>query len=180
MKNDTKALIITIAAFLIVLLVTVAAGLKGSIKLDENITIEHILGVLTSFMILTLVVERFADVVITGPREFKKKALKESVAAKIKEGGEPLELNKQLDDFRSDTRMNTMKLNLFLGLLIGLAGYRILSALTGGAEGLPDRQQWLFHSVDILLTAGLIAGGSKGINIISKSLRDWFKSNKES
>ncbi len=179
MKDSTKSFFITIAAFFVVMIITHTASFGANVELDKDITLPDILGILTSFMILTLVVERFADVVITGPREFEKIALLESISAKEQKSEDVTDLKQQLNNFRSETRKTTMQLNLFLGLIIGFAGYRILSALTGSIDNLEVNQKLMFHTVDILLTAGLVAGGSKGINVISKSMRDWFKPAKD-
>ena len=185
MSNQLKTSIFTLGIFFAVMLITQFAGLGGSVKLNPQLSLPDVMAVLTSFMVLTLVVERFADVVITVPIEFNKLTLLKSIEAKKETNEEHLELVSQLNKYRAETRTSTTRLNLFLGLIIGLAGYRILSALSGSSdsfnpiEDLGERQLLIYHTVDIVLTAGLIAGGSKGINVISKSMRDWFKASRQ-
>ncbi len=175
--NHAKSFVIAVIAFFVVMLITYVAKLQAGIELKENMTIETVIGVLTVFMLLTLVVERFADVVITGPREFDKMEIQERLDALKKSNADTTAVSKELREFRMDTLKQTVKLNLFLGLLLGLAGFRILTMVSGDVSQLQGAQQLIFHTVDIMLTAGLIAGGSKGINVISSSMKSWFSSN---
>ena len=59
------------------------------------------------------------------------------------------------------------------GFFISLAGVRVLSPLVKVAGMTPGQQGWLF-AVDVLLTAGLLAGGSKMIHevmaVVSEAL----------
>jgi hypothetical protein len=62
---------------------------------------------------------------------------------------------------------------LIIGVLVSLAGTRTLEALldlTKAKQPIPSFQLGLFYAVDILITAGLIAGGSDGIHKISEIL----------
>jgi hypothetical protein len=60
-----------------------------------------------------------------------------------------------------------------IGILVGLSGVHTLklifdiSSLSEAAT-----QEALFYGMDILLTAGLIAGGSKGINAVTAVIGD--------
>lgn len=62
-----------------------------------------------------------------------------------------------------------MKIAFTMGLIASLGGVRALQVLFDATD-LPEAQRYVFNLIDVLLTAGLIAGGSKGINKVSALL----------
>ena len=173
-----NALILSIFVFLAAMLLLSVVDLNTSLPIKEELTVETLFGILTTFMFLTLIVERFADVVITAPREFHKEKIWREIAQAKENKLSTDELQSELRGYRMDTLKQTMALNLFLGFCIGCAGYRVLSMITGAGHDLGSIQKLIYHASDILLTAGLIAGGSKGINVVSSAMKNWFIVNK--
>jgi len=72
--------------------------------------------------------------------------------------------------YKSQTQRIALWSGLTLGLLISAAGLRTLQALVDpeALSRLPKTQVVVFHLVDVLLTGGLIAGGSEGIHKLTQ------------
>lgn len=65
-------------------------------------------------------------------------------------------------------------LGFVVAVLVSAAGARTLAGLVTAPPGAGDQGQ-LFVAMDILLTAGLLAGGSNGIALLIKVLREQLK-----
>jgi len=182
-KNTTNAIVMI--TILTILITTNTIELGGVVNIDTNLTISNILSILTTYMILILVIERLAEVLVTGPREFRKMlmlkrldvAQKELMNGNSNNYKKVKKLNDKIHIYRDKTRKATLMVNFIFGFLLAFSGFRLLNILVLDIESLNNIQISLFTSIDILLTAGLIAGGSKGMNLVSKSLRDWFNWN---
>ena len=59
-------------------------------------------------------------------------------------------------------------LGFIVGLLISAAGIRTLAGLVTATEP----SDWLFEPMDVLLTAGLLAGGSNGLALLAQIFKD--------
>ncbi len=80
----------------------------------------------------------------------------------------------ELEKFRSKTARISFFLGACIGLIIGLAGIRILAPLMDfGLAQWGPLQEFLFHSLDLVLTAGLLAGGASGIHQIIATFADF-------
>lgn len=66
----------------------------------------------------------------------------------------------------------------FIALFVSAAGVRTLEFLQNLPTPLPQSQLDLYHLTDIMLTAGLIAGGSAGIAALTDLLRKYIESTK--
>ncbi len=79
-----------------------------------------------------------------------------------------------VEKYRSETGRITFFAGAFIGLIIGLAGIRVVAPLVDF-----ELAQWtafqlfLFHSLDVILTAGLLAGGASGIHQIVATFGDF-------
>ncbi len=76
--------------------------------------------------------------------------------------------------YRSNTRIIALWVGLFFGILISAVGIRTLGTLTNPAS-LPSTQNSLFNFIDVLLTGGLIAGGSEGIHKLTELYRNFME-----
>lgn len=85
------------------------------------------------------------------------------------------ELNRamlELATFQQRTRKYVFYLGLALGVLIAAAGPRILRELVSQAEGVGTLQLIVFCFVDILITGGLIGGGSDALHKVMALITD--------
>ena len=75
-----------------------------------------------------------------------------------------------LEDYRNITKNIISLLSLLAGVVISLAGVRILQSFTD--ISLTGEQLSLFNAIDVLLTGGLLAGGSAGVHRLTKVYED--------
>ncbi len=71
-----------------------------------------------------------------------------------------------LDKYRDETKAIVARLSLLAGIVISLGGVRILQSFTD--ISLVGKQLSLFNAIDVLLTGGLLAGGSAGVHRLTK------------
>ncbi|NEQ51171.1 MAG: hypothetical protein F6K11_13715 [Leptolyngbya sp. SIO3F4] len=79
--------------------------------------------------------------------------------------------------YRTHVRRNLLQTAIIFGFLIGLVGVRSLEGivyLPKPDSTLEEFRFYLFRVLDLLLTAGLVAGGSEGIHGIIKQLNNLF------
>lgn len=79
--------------------------------------------------------------------------------------------------YKNHTRQNLLRTAIVLGLLLGLAGVRSLEFVF--TFPVPETvleifRLYLFRVLDVILTTGLIAGGSEGIHSVIKKLNSLF------
>ncbi len=73
--------------------------------------------------------------------------------------------------YRIGTQKFAMRAGFAAGLLVSVAGLRCLEGLVelkASAANISDLQRFLFQLVDVMLTGGLIAGGSEGLHKLSQ------------
>jgi len=153
---------------------------------DNGLT--QVVQLLMSLVLVSLFLERTIEVFITIWRGPQAKQLEASVhthqmrmAALSKVAADPVAMvamdqaSQELDAVtqaatqqKSGTRGWALWASLALGLAISLVGVRTLNPLVTADSYnlLAQGQKNLFDLVDVLITAGLIAGGSNGIHAI--------------
>ncbi|MGK7896476.1 MAG: hypothetical protein AB4372_23375 [Xenococcus sp. (in: cyanobacteria)] len=106
-----------------------------------------------------------ANVVILSPEQL---AQKESELKILKPQLKEAELD--LENYRNTTKNIIALLSLLAGIVISLAGVRILQPFAD--VSLVGIQLSLFNAIDVLLTGGLLAGGSAGVHRLTKVYED--------
>lgn len=138
------------------------------------------LGIL---LLTALFVERASEVVLTSWRAEQSDRLALMLAMAERDAGDAnshgsaeyrVELRYQLLAYKARTRLLAMRLGLCLGLLAALAGVRALAPISDIQALLPI-QRWFFHSLDIALTAALVAGGSDGLHKLTEFYRTFLE-----
>jgi len=76
----------------------------------------------------------------------------------------------ELVAFRSETQVYTMRLGLILGLAISALGFRVMQQLVTAIPDANAFQAAAFRGLDVAITGGLLAGGSKGIHAITQAI----------
>ncbi|MBF0185699.1 MAG: hypothetical protein HQM06_15115 [Magnetococcales bacterium] len=164
-----------------------------AININHEQSVMSVLGVLLA---IALFLERAVDVFLSAWRSEKADLLDSDIAIleeKVKKIDEKLanpsplvnvgkinqeraDLQNKLDTARIDRTKYRIKSrhwaiwgSLIAGLVIAAVGVRVLAALftfkTGGDPGV---QYKLFNMIDVLVTGGLLAGGSAAINELMK------------
>ena len=130
--------------------------------------------------IIALFVERSLEVLIKAWRQGGKSALEADVRAAAE--GEPARAaaERSLQEYRAGTQRRALLVGLTLGIMVALSGVRLLGPIFDpAATGAPPAfQQDLFRFTDILLTAGLIAGGSATLHELLALIDDFLKSSR--
>ena len=87
----------------------------------------------------------------------------------------------RLEEYKAGTQRRALLVGLTLGILVSVSGVRLLAPIFqfDGTTGW-TLQQAVFHFTDILLTAGLIAGGSSSIHELMALIDDFLKASRKS
>lgn len=133
------------------------------------------LGVL---YVLALFVERALEVFVKAWRQARRTVLESELAALDKDGGEWLRKRGELEAYRTGTRRRALLLALTFGIFLSLAGVRTLGVLFGQPEGELQAVAFLFS--DVLVTAGLIAGGSSAVHELMSLITGFLAASRQS
>ncbi len=90
------------------------------------------------------------------------------------------EAEKALAEYRAGTQRRALLVGLTLGILVSVSGVRLLGPIFefGGADGW-SFQRAVFQFTDIIVTAGLIAGGSATIHELMALIDDFLKTSRK-
>jgi hypothetical protein len=85
-------------------------------------------------------------------------------------------LEQELETYRLETAQHAYWLSFGFGLAISLVGVRALATLVepGSLVNLSESHRTFFSFVDVLLTGGVIAGGSAAIDKIGRRISQFF------
>ena len=187
-----------IAFFLIIAaLIYFGAAIARDVVTFRSDLQERVVDLLTNLIVLVLVIERILEIFISTWRNPEKNELEEDLRKIetrleiLREGrgdgqgsvdGTALEsileersvASRQLLAYKEVTRVWSVRAGLIIGVILAIAGFRVLESIfdSGALTGFQSRL-WIW--MDILITAGVIAGGSKGIHTLSKALGDFFE-----
>ena len=127
--------------------------------------------------IVALFVERSLEVFIKAWRQGGKSRLEEEARSAADDA--KAEAAKELEEYRAGTQRRALLVGLTLGILVSLSGVRLLGPIFefGAADGW-SFQQALFQFTDIVVTAGLIAGGSATIHELMALIDDFLKTSR--
>ncbi|MXX10348.1 MAG: hypothetical protein F4201_01645 [Nitrospira sp. SB0677_bin_15] len=125
--------------------------------------------------IIALFVERSLEVLIKVWRQGGKVHLEQEKnsdqnGAKVK---------KQLEEYRAGTQKRALIGGLTMGVLVSLSGVRLLGPIFQvEVTNELEFQQAIFNFTDIVITAGLIAGGSKTIHELMALIDGFLKASR--
>ena len=167
----------------VLVITAIVAGLLGLLStgftptpFEEN-SGEQALTALGTLLIIALFVERAQQVYISAWRTLGREQIDADIAELQRTGGDAdrlRELESKRLEYRHKTRQMAFLGGMILGVLISFAGPRILAEVMLGSESLQSWQAVVFHGVDILVTGGLIGGGSEGIHKLVTLITDFL------
>jgi hypothetical protein len=182
MKNKTKDIIKKVIYYLVIVAIVIYAVIwaKESLQL-RDIGDAKILSLLASLFVIALFCERTLEIIIHTLRSTGRLELEEMLQAKqdeleiLNKTPKPIskaiskvedalqEIKNKIKEYKRNTRSTSMLLGLLIGILVSAVGIRVIGALV---ENIPEGgiQSAGFKIVDILITGGLISGGSEGIH----------------
>ncbi|NBD17351.1 MAG: hypothetical protein GVY04_14790 [Cyanobacteria bacterium] len=183
MSRETKLFIVTIGGILIVTILLLMFRPEFSNSINWKPFNESNIGSQIAILIfISLAIESSLEIFISNFRAVNKLDLQDRIdflAAKnelnLEEEKELATKRKELRKYRNQTQKITSFAGLFLGFSVGLAGVRILQPFVQELN-LLGWQRILFHTVDILLAAGLLSGGSSGIHRITRLYKTFTSS----
>ena len=146
------------------------SGGTTSVTFDFELKAEDYSGLLVHIGIVAIIVERFIEVYTMIWRKPGRKMLEDAKKHEKDEDKRVL-IEREITEYRGITGMQSMYMAAFIGVVISLAGIHTLNVLFD-ASGLEGWQSSLFYVTDIFVTAGLIAGGSNGVNKMSSLISD--------
>ncbi|MXY57337.1 MAG: hypothetical protein F4Y41_13250 [Gammaproteobacteria bacterium] len=132
--------------------------------------------------IVALFVERTLEVLIKAWRQGGKSGLEEDVRAAKGAGkseADRKEAEKALEDYKVGTQRRALLVGLTLGALVSVAGVRLLGPIFDFGEAAWSFQQAVFQFTDIVVTAGLIAGGSATIHELMALIDDFLRASRK-
>jgi len=129
--------------------------------------------------IVALIVERSLEVIIKAWRQADKSHYKERVRL-AEDDDSKAEAQKELEKYRTGTQKRALIVGFILGIFLSVFGIRFLGAIFyfSDVSGW-SFQQGMFQFIDIILTAGLIAGGSATIHELMALIDDFLKSSRK-
>ena len=166
-------------ALVLVATATVIFGWAPGVATFKLETSDVIVETLMGLLVAALFMERAQEVFITAWRQKDREALEselenvKSKATGIESAKSEAQLTKEVSEYRGETRLIAFGLGLFIGLLFALSGIRTLSQIVNH-ENVVGLQESLFFTFDIVLTAGVIAGGSEGLHKLISVFTDAF------
>jgi hypothetical protein len=147
---------------------------------DISIMEGALTDILTSLLVVAIFAERSVEVVIvsarTPGRQKLERKIKRIETAAEKDASLLNKLNDELDAYRMETARQAHWLGFALGVMISLAGVRALSGLVDHAalDRAQKAQKIVFALVDVIVTGGVIGGGSAVVDKIGRKIRQSF------
>jgi hypothetical protein len=157
----------------------------------EKFDMTDVTNLFGALLLISLLLERASEVFITTwrrPYRLELDLTIENLTARIKKISKTNPDSKALSDkekeleaakkeqreYRSCTKLYAVWATLAFALIISFAGIRSLQTFFDVTSLNGTIQKDLFDVFDVLLTGGLIAGGSKGIHKVSETLANFM------
>jgi hypothetical protein len=188
----------TVHIFLVLILVfllSMSFWLSPGSLAIKIISATDVISMLSSFFLIALILERSLEVFITTWRaeeadklDLEIQNLKDKISQRESKNATSDELDPLRDNLKktifvqTNYRSQTQRIALYTGLAVGIAvataGIRMLHLLVdpNTLATFSKGQMGFFRVVDIILTGGLIAGGSDGIHKIANVYDNFMNS----
>lgn len=176
--KEAFLVIVTLAGAFALLYYTKAAGIAF-----KPFTESDVLSIITSMFVVAVFMERSIEAILTPIRapdrsriEKELEDIKNAAGSDEHKKQEQAEKEHELKMYRLRTAQSAYWLSFIFGLIISVAGIRTLSGLVNADElkTLSVVHHNLFSFVDIILTSGVIAGGSAAIDKIGRAISAFF------
>jgi hypothetical protein len=177
------------ALMLVILaLASVYAARSFDIYTFNEVTRDSIINLLMPLFVLAVFLERAQEVFISAWRDLGASALEQDVtnwrqAAKDakdtrgtqddKDASEGLKnAREKLSEWKAKTKRYSFLVGLAGGVLISIAGIRVMNPLVSWDAEIVGAQGALFDVLDIFITGGLLGGGADGIHKLMSLILD--------
>lgn len=167
---------ITLTGLLII--VIVFSVNPQSTPLKPNLTFSTAMAALGSIFIIVLLVERVTEIIISIWRQSEADVITteiEALKTDTTKATDLLSAQKKLTAYRSETKSIALLVGFSVSVVVCAAGIGLLSSVID----ITDHNTGLLRGVDIILTSGLIAGGSDGFHQFVSSLEAFLTESKK-
>ncbi|EIM31787.1 hypothetical protein LepocDRAFT_00005290 [Leptothrix ochracea L12] len=171
----TFAKILTLIGLTILVIVFSANPLTAPIK--DGLTFPAVMASLGGIFVIVLLVERVTEIAITIWRQSDADELKteiENLTKDATKAAELLEKQKCFAKYQAETKSIALLIGFTISIVVCCAGVGLLGAVIDITKGNPN----FLRGVDILLTSGLIAGGSDSFHKFVSTLETFFNESK--
>ena len=163
----------------VLLVVTIVFSITPQIApIRPDLTFQSVLGALGGIFVIVLLVERATEIAITIWRQSAADAMKEEISLLAKDATRADELmtkSKAFAVYQAGTKSIALLIGFSLGVIVCSAGVGLLVTVVDTSRANIN----FMRGVDILLTAGLIAGGSDGFHQFTSALETFFSESKK-
>ena len=176
--TEVVFVVFILAAALALLYYTKATGVPF-----KSFTESDVLAIVTSMFVVAVFMERSIEAILTPVRapdrqkiEQELEDIKIAVENDDSKKGEQIEKERELQTYKLKTAQRAYWLSFGFGLIISVVGIRTLAGLVNpdDLKALGDIHRTLFSFIDIVLTGGVIAGGSAAIDKIGRAISEFF------
>ena len=150
----------------------------------KSFTDSDVLAIITTMFVVAVFMERSIEAILTPirapDRQIIEQQLEDLKRASEKDNSkkeEQIEKERELAAYKLNTAQRAYWLSFGFGLIISVVGIRTLAGFVNPQDlkELGDVHRTLFSFVDIVLTGGVIAGGSAAIDKIGRAISEFFK-----
>ena len=173
MVSFGKWLLLGILAIIIIFSVN-----PQSAPIVSALTLQKVLAALGGIFIIVLLVERATEIVISIWRQAPTDQLKEELLALTGAPAKAADATakaKELAKYQAETKGYSLLVGFALSIVVCSAGVGLLGEIIDITKG----NLHFLRGVDIVLTSGLIAGGSDAFHQFVRALETFFTRSKE-
>jgi hypothetical protein len=154
--------------------------------LDYSIDPTQLVSKMSPLLLASAFIERAVEVLVSPWRDTeaskRQAALDQAKAAVLPDPNAIKAASDSLDEYRGQTQHYAQLISLLLGSLAAMSGVRalwpLLSATQISAAGtlanVSGRQQFVYHVLDVVLSAAMLAGGADGIHSLTSALTSYL------
>lgn len=184
-----------VLVFAVAVVAYIAARTTGIVRFWP-FTAGEFVQLITPLFLVALFIERVLEVFISGWRGLETKRHKEDVTRKMealeaaKQGASPNVSTEQaalgeakgvLTGYKAETQRWAFAASVFLGLVAAALGVRAFGLFVdpGEFEDLRAGQRLGFHIFDVIMTAGVLAGGSDALHQLVATFTTFMERSKD-
>ena len=144
----------------------------------SDLTLKKVLAALGGLFVIVLLVERATEIVISIWRHEPTEQLKVKIFAlkrDPKSAATVMDEEKKLTKYQAETKGNALLISFTLSIIVCSAGVGLLGEIIDTTKG----NMQFIRGVDIVLTAGLISGGSDSFHQFVRAIETFFNESKK-
>lgn len=144
----------------------------------SDLTLQKVFAALGGIFVIVLLVERVSEIVISIWRQASTDQLKEELSVLKGDSAKAEDATakaKELAKYQAETKGLALLVGFAVSVVVCAAGVGLLGEIIDITKGNPH----FLRGVDIILTSGLIAGGSDAFHQFVRALETFFTKSKE-